>query len=405
MSYRFVKIAGFYRNFLKYYYNTYPGVKERSYQEQYDHLMGQNFGYADSFAKAFRSLGIEAQEILHNAGPLQAAWAKEHGSGKMGHDLIIAQLKHLKPEVVYIQDGTHFSAQFVNTIRNEVPSVRIITGYYCSPYAPDVFDTFRSYDFILSCSPQFQQILNTHDIPNYLLYHAFNPRVLDTISTTEKSLDMLFVGSFISQKDFHSERLRFVEAMLAQDVPLALCGSIEVNKGLTLLGKQVAYGLSRFLPAVGLKNYVANHPILNKFQRLAEMPQKTKVSNRFIRSFIAEPKYGSPMFELLSKAKIGFNIHGGIAGDYAANIRMFEVTGVNSLLLTEEKKNIRDLFEPDREIVTYSSLEECIEKTKWLLEHKDELQKISSAGQQRTLKDHTVQKRVELLDGIFRKYL
>jgi spore maturation protein CgeB len=32
-------------------------------------------------------------------------------------------------------------------------------------------------------------------------------------------------------------------------------------------------------------------------------------------------------------------------------------------------ENLSELFEIDREVVTYKSVDECIEKVKWLLEH------------------------------------
>jgi spore maturation protein CgeB len=92
-----------------------------------------------------------------------------------------------------------------------------------------------------------------------------------------------------------------------------------------------------------------------------------------------------------------------VAGDYAANVRMFEVTAAGALLVTDHKKNIRQLFEPDSEILTYSSTGECIEKLKWAIDHPVEAGKIAAAGQKRTLNDHSVEKRTLLLFEIMRK--
>jgi len=55
------------------------------------------------------------------------------------------------------------------------------------------------------------------------------------------------------------------------------------------------------------------------------------------------------MYKALSRAKIGFNIHADIASDYAANMRMFEVTGVGSCLITDWKPNLHELFEDGEE--------------------------------------------------------
>jgi spore maturation protein CgeB len=111
------------------------------------------------------------------------------------------------------------------------------------------------------------------------------------------------------------------------------------------------------------------------------------------------------MLNKIAGYKIGINIHGGVAEEYAANIRMFEVTGAGSCLVTDHKTNIHDLFEPDKEIVTYRSTEECIEKIKWLLNNPSTLQEIARAGQERTFKEHTVENRVGYLDEIIRQHL
>jgi spore maturation protein CgeB len=111
------------------------------------------------------------------------------------------------------------------------------------------------------------------------------------------------------------------------------------------------------------------------------------------------------MFKALAHAKVSFNIHGDVAGEYAANVRLFEVTGVGSCLLTDWKKNIHELFEPDTEIVTYRSPDECVEKVQWLLDHKEECSAIARKGQKRTLRDHNYNKRAEQLHEIILKHL
>lgn len=108
------------------------------------------------------------------------------------------------------------------------------------------------------------------------------------------------------------------------------------------------------------------------------------------------------MLSVLSCAKVGLNFHIDAAGRYAGNIRLYEVTGVGSCLLTDEKENLHQLFERDTEVVTYKSADECLEKAKWLLEHPKEREAIAKAGQARTLRDHTYEKRAAQLDNIIK---
>jgi spore maturation protein CgeB len=64
-----------------------------------------------------------------------------------------------------------------------------------------------------------------------------------------------------------------------------------------------------------------------------------------------------------------------------------------------------DLFEEDKEVVTYRTVDEAIEKAKYLIDHEDVREEIGKAGQERTLKDHTVFSRCQLIDEAIQKML
>jgi len=106
------------------------------------------------------------------------------------------------------------------------------------------------------------------------------------------------------------------------------------------------------------------------------------------------------MYNFLKNSRIILNIHGEVAGNYAGNMRLFEATGVGSCLLTDNKKNMDDLFEKDTEVVVFDNFEDCIEKVKWLMDNEDKRKEIAHLGQMRTLKSHTVEKRCKLIIDI-----
>ena len=115
--------------------------------------------------------------------------------------------------------------------------------------------------------------------------------------------------------------------------------------------------------------------------------------------------FGMEMYKKLSESKITFNCHADQAIGEVGNMRMFDATGVGACLLTDTGGNIRDLFEPDKEIVTYTSIEECVEKVNYLLNHENERKQIAAAGQKRTLKDHTVFNRCQQINEVIQKIL
>ena len=63
------------------------------------------------------------------------------------------------------------------------------------------------------------------------------------------------------------------------------------------------------------------------------------------------------------------------------------------------------MFEVNREIVTYHSNEELLEKINYYLNHEEERRKIAEAGQRRTLKDHTYTVRMRELKEILEHHL
>jgi len=142
-------------------------------------------------------------------------------------------------------------------------------------------------------------------------------------------------------------------------------------------------------------------PILGRAARRSQaplMPVDLK-----LRPLIKPPFFGLEMYQALKDSRITLNIHADSSPTHASNMRLFEATGVGSCLVTDWKENISGLFEPGRELITYKSAGECIEKIKWLLKHPAEREAIARAGQARTLKDHTYARRGKQFIEIIRK--
>jgi glycosyltransferase involved in cell wall biosynthesis len=118
-----------------------------------------------------------------------------------------------------------------------------------------------------------------------------------------------------------------------------------------------------------------------------------------------EPVMGLDMYNLLHKSIITFNKHTDQAWGCVGNMRMFEATGAGTCLVTDTGSNMKDLFEEDKEVVTYSSIDEAIEKVNYLMEHPKEAEKIAKAGQARTLKDHNVMNRCQQINEVIQKVL
>ena len=102
---------------------------------------------------------------------------------------------------------------------------------------------------------------------------------------------------------------------------------------------------------------------------------------------------GLEMFEVLRNSRLVFNKHAEICGDYVGNMRLFEATGMGTCLISDTGNNMKELFEDDKEIITYRTKDELLEKISYLLDNPSLCENIAKAGQKRTLKDHTLEKR------------
>jgi len=75
------------------------------------------------------------------------------------------------------------------------------------------------------------------------------------------------------------------------------------------------------------------------------------------------------------------------------HLREFEVPMAGGLYITNYSEELAEFYEPDKEILMYSTLEEFIDKIKFYLSHSEEADKVRSAGYQRAIHCHSYQKR------------
>lgn len=92
-----------------------------------------------------------------------------------------------------------------------------------------------------------------------------------------------------------------------------------------------------------------------------------------------------------SLSKIVFNI--SIKDDI--NMRVFEALSTGSFLLTNWIPTIDHLFIDGKNLVTYKTLDEMVDKAKYYLNHEKEREKIAESGYEAFMKNHTYKHRVE----------
>jgi spore maturation protein CgeB len=101
------------------------------------------------------------------------------------------------------------------------------------------------------------------------------------------------------------------------------------------------------------------------------------------------------MVRIFNQSKIVLNIHTWFGKwDYGINPRVFEANGCGSFQICDWKEEIPELYEIDREIVLYRSLDELKEKLSYFLYNEKERIGIAENTLLRTHREHTYEERL-----------
>jgi hypothetical protein len=383
---RIIILNADYPRFLAWLYRKHSGLENASYAAQMAARNASLFGLADFYSRNFAALGHEAAEIHVNNRAMQAAWAREHGmevgmtaaSGearqhrlpgwlqraaapfkpilrplvrKVGlsprldaasEQILLAQIEAFRPDVVLNQDVFYVDVDLMRRIKQMGKAILI--GQV--GIEPSRGVDWTIYDLLLSQLPRIVQSFRTAGVRAEVTHLAFEPRLLDDLPPAPpQDVDISFVGSV---SEDHRQRIALLEAVAARH-DLKLWGNI---------------------------------------------PRSLPSSSPLHRCFQSEV-WGADMYQTLRRSKITLNSHIDIAGREAGNMRLFEATGVGAFLLTDFKDNLHTLFEPDRDVAVWRSIDDCLATIDRHLADAAGRAAIARAGQARTMAQHTYRHRAE----------
>ncbi|MEI7810820.1 MAG: glycosyltransferase [Ignavibacteria bacterium] len=370
---KLIKTSSYYKYYIVNLYQAEKKLKDASYDEQYKRIMSDCYGWSDFWKSHLEATdNFEVREIIFNNEIMQKQWAKEHNisynKSNWQEVILEAQLAEYKPDIWFSHGD--ISSQSRLRLRKNTPSLKYVLGYDGTGKHQSEF--FLGCDIMLSCFHHTLDYYKEHGYKVYFLPYAFEKKILNKIKQRELKYDVSFVGSFYPFKGLHSQRLKLITD-LTKKVHIDIWSPSILRKGLV----NSLWSLSKLVRNGQWKDIYYSSYIDN-------------ISNNSI--------YGLDMYQVLADSKITINTHGDLQLKKGGNMRLFEATGTGTCLLTDWKENISDFFEPEKEIVTYKSFDECLEKIKYLLSHEDERKAIAAAGQQRTLTEHSY-------DNVFSQFL
>lgn len=356
-----------YPSFLWSLYESRSGLAMRGYTAQMAARNASLFGTADFMSRYMPTSGIEAIDVHANNRPLQEAWLASRGVNLRGWivralgayaperlqhrfvafdrrqprfgAILAAQIAAFRPTVLYNHDPGGISADW---LRSVLPVDCALIAQIASPRDPSV--NWQAYDLVISSLPNFVAAFRKEGVAAEYMPLAFEPSVLCGLGQIARDVPLSFVGSL---SPAHSERLRFLETIVAQS-SIAVWGD----------------GAERLAPDSALA--ARHHGAV----------------------------WGAEMFRVLARSQLTLNKHIDVSESYANNMRLFEATGTGACLLTDWKENLHELFEPGKEVLAYRSGEECLDLIRYYSARPAEREAIAQAGQERCLRDHNYARRM-----------
>lgn len=105
--------------------------------------------------------------------------------------------------------------------------------------------------------------------------------------------------------------------------------------------------------------------------------------------------------DLYNNTKIGINLHNSLG---PINSRLYDLPAHGVLQICDNKNKLSQVFELDKEIIGYDTLDEAKYLINYYLKENDEAQRIANAGRLRYLKEYTqeniIKKLIKIIDDI-----
>jgi spore maturation protein CgeB len=222
----------------------------------------------------------------------------------------------------------------------------------------------------------------------------------NSIRRIGEDLDLIYTFEPSDIPTLSSKRLR------AKFLPLAYDGSTyfpmedrDMERHLCFVGKLKDYPKRRKDLEKVLRKFGKDH-----MMKVWGRQYNNRLQKQYYRSFYPslyphiENKNLEPekINEIYNTSAISLNIHHGQSVN-GLNPRTFEILGSGGFQIVDHKSSLTDLFEMDKEIVSYRNDRELLEKVEYYLTEESERKKIGIRGHSRANKDHRFENRMMVI--------
>ena len=289
------------------------------------------------FARAYENLAYMREEMV-----------------KTHHRKLGERILEFSPDLVVGTDRQVHSAcvNFIKEQRPKLPAIQLnpdqLTTFGRQHMFLAKYDAFFTKDRFIQRFMQDKLSLRTYYLPE-----CFNPSFHTIPDCTKEEAEIKTNIDVLTMGGMYPYRAKFLERLL------------EANINLTIYGRSFSYFTGEW-------------------------------RNAFRDEFIT----GARKSELIYGAKVVLNnMH--YAEIEAVNCKFFEVLGSAGCQVCDNKPVISENARPDHEVMTFDTVDECIDKIRYLLAHPTERHAMAHAARKRALAEHTYEHRLrEILEKI-----
>jgi len=350
-------LADYYNQYLKYFYAE-NDLSNLNYEDHLRELLADYFGSFGSYYNYFKKIGHDVRLVIGNDYRMQTKWLRERNINitackKNKKQIVLMQIEDFQPDVFFIGSMFDYYGEFLKAVSD---ITRNIFAWISCPYKTDL--DFSNIRCIISSHSGFVDDFRKKGMNAELLKVAFDSDIVYHLEN-RKTKEVSFIGGL--SKKTHKNRVCALEYLAGHGLNLELYG----------------YGLQK-----------------------AIWPFVKSPLQQYYRSEV----WGLKMYRLLNESKISLNFHVDVAGNIAGNMRMFEATGCNSLLITEDYNFVDRLFKPGEEIITFRNHDDLLDKIGYYLAHDKEREEISNKGHQACIGRHGYDIRIKEFEKILESY-
>jgi hypothetical protein len=301
--------------------------------------------------------------------------------------------------------NSHFEPSgFREIARLGIPTV----NFYCnSIYQFDLVSAIASaVDFSWHAEKNARTLYLSVNATPIWVQMAADPKVYRPVDTPSKTPAACFVGQRYADRD------RWMAALVRAQVPLVIYGpgwspnfAAKINGNSSAPESHYYLGRKSFPPQT-LHSYLQvtaqNFRTLGALSGMARLWQQSQYrrETQNLSPLLAPFAKGSVPFEEICRIFSSHEVILNFSNVWAdgrpgssliphVRLRDFEAPMCRTCYLTGYTEEITEFYEPEKEIVTYRTREELVDKSRYYLAHPEEAESVREAGYRRALCDHT----------------